>query len=41
VVTEKGQGKVLAQEILARKVLVEFEDGRRLLVAKDEILTRL
>ena len=33
VVTAKGQGRVLAQEILARKVLVEFEDGRRLPVA--------
>jgi cell fate regulator YaaT (PSP1 superfamily) len=41
VVTAKGQGRVLAQEILARKVLVEFEDGRRLPVAVDEILTRL
>src|SRR5206468_11768697 len=41
IVTAKGQGKVLAQEILARKVLVEFEDGRRLPVAMDEILTRL
>jgi cell fate regulator YaaT (PSP1 superfamily) len=41
VVTRKGQGRVLAQEILARRVLVEFEDGRRLPVAADEILTRL
>src|SRR5437870_9917059 len=41
VVTPKGQGRVLAQEILARKVLVEFEDGRRVIVAADEILTRL
>ncbi|MBY0526699.1 MAG: signal peptidase [Gemmataceae bacterium] len=41
IVTSKGQGKVLAQEILARKVLVEFEDGRRIVVAADEILTRL
>ena len=41
VVTRKGQGRVLAQEILARKVLVEFEDGRRLPVALDEVLTRL
>ncbi len=39
--TAKGQGRVLAQEILARKVLVEFEDGRRIVVAADEILTRL
>ena len=41
VVTSKGQGKVLAQEILARKLLIEFEDGRRLVVAMDDILTRL
>ncbi len=41
VVTSKGQGKVLGQEILARKVLVEFEDGRRLVVGVDDILTRL
>jgi cell fate regulator YaaT (PSP1 superfamily) len=41
IVTRKGQGRVLAQEILARRVLVEFEDGRRLPVALDEVLTRL
>jgi cell fate regulator YaaT (PSP1 superfamily) len=41
VVTAKGQGRVLAQEVLARKVLVEFEDGRRTLVDGHEILTRL
>jgi cell fate regulator YaaT (PSP1 superfamily) len=41
IVTRKGQGKVLAQEILARKVLVEFEDGRRIVVAAEEILTKL
>lgn len=41
VVTRKGQGKVLAHEILARKLLVEFEDGRRLPIAADEVLTRL
>lgn len=39
VVTAKGKGRVLAQEILARKVLVEFEDGRRVAVGGDEILT--
>jgi cell fate regulator YaaT (PSP1 superfamily) len=39
ILTRKGQGRVLAQEILARKVLVEFEDGRRIIVAADEILT--
>lgn len=41
ILTAKGQGRVLAQEILARKVLVEFEDGRRIIVSADEILTRL
>jgi cell fate regulator YaaT (PSP1 superfamily) len=41
VVTRKGQGRVLAQEILARRLLIEFEDGRRLPVAADEVLTRL
>jgi cell fate regulator YaaT (PSP1 superfamily) len=41
VLTQKGQGRVLAQEVLARRVLVEFEDGRRLPVAIAEILTRL
>src|SRR6266436_5213526 len=30
-----------AQEVLARKVLIEFEDNRRVLVGVDEILTRL
>jgi len=41
VVTRKGQGRVLAQEILARRLLIEFEDGRRLPVTLDDILTRL
>lgn len=41
IVTAKGQARVLAQEILARKVLVEFEDGRKIVIAADEILTRL
>jgi cell fate regulator YaaT (PSP1 superfamily) len=41
IVTPKGQGRVLAQEILARKILVEFEDGRRVVVLADEVLTRL
>jgi cell fate regulator YaaT (PSP1 superfamily) len=41
IVTSKGQGRVLAQEILAQKLLVEFEDGRRLVVAAQDILTRL
>jgi cell fate regulator YaaT (PSP1 superfamily) len=41
ILTRKGQGRVLGQEILARKLLVEFEDGRRLVVPADEILTEM
>jgi cell fate regulator YaaT (PSP1 superfamily) len=41
ILTRKGQGRVLAQEILARKVLVEFEDGRRIPVTADEVLSTL
>jgi len=41
IVTAKGRGRVLAQEILAKKVLVEFEDGRRLPVGTDEILSEI
>jgi cell fate regulator YaaT (PSP1 superfamily) len=41
VVTSKGQGKVLAQEVLAKRLLIEFEDGRRLPVTLAEVLTRL
>jgi cell fate regulator YaaT (PSP1 superfamily) len=41
ILTRKGQGRVLSQEILARKVLAEFEDGRRVIVSEEEILTRL
>ena len=38
VVTAKGQGRVLALEVLARKVVVEFEDRRRVVVRGDDIL---
>ncbi|MFO0802583.1 MAG: regulatory iron-sulfur-containing complex subunit RicT [Gemmataceae bacterium] len=41
VVTKSGPGRVLAQEVLARRVLVEFEDGRRLPVPANDVLTRL
>ena len=39
IVTSKGQGRVLGQEILARKLMVEFEDGRRIMINADEVLT--
>ena len=38
IVTNRGQGRVLALEILSQKVVVEFEDHRRVLVGVDEIL---
>jgi cell fate regulator YaaT (PSP1 superfamily) len=41
ILTLKGQGKVLSHEILARKILAEFEDGRRVIVEANEILSRL
>jgi len=41
VLTDKGRGKVLAQELLARRLLVEFEDGRRMPVAAADVLTTL
>lgn len=39
VLTKQGQGKVIGQEILAQKVLVVFEGGRRMLVDKADIVT--
>lgn len=39
VVTTQGQGKVIAQEILAQKVLVSFEDHRRMLVDLKDVVT--
>lgn len=39
VVTKQGQGKVLAQEILAQKVLVSFEDNRRVMIDAADVIT--
>jgi cell fate regulator YaaT (PSP1 superfamily) len=41
IVTVKGRGRVLAQEILAGQLLVEMEDRRRVLVPAAEVLTVL
>ncbi|HWC89897.1 MAG TPA: regulatory iron-sulfur-containing complex subunit RicT, partial [Pirellulales bacterium] len=41
VVTAKGRGRVLAQEILAGQLLVEMEDRRRVLVPSAEVLSVL
>lgn len=39
VLTAGGRAKVLAQEILARQLLVETEDRRRILIAAGDVLT--
>jgi cell fate regulator YaaT (PSP1 superfamily) len=39
VVTPKGQGRVVAQDILVQKLVVEFEDHRRIIVGRDDILS--
>ena len=39
VLTDKGQARVLGQEILARKLLVQYVDGRRVRIGMDEVKT--
>ncbi len=39
VITKAGQGRVIAQELLARKLVVVFEDGRRSMTDESEIVT--
>lgn len=39
VVTKDGQGKVIAQELLARKLLVSYPDGRRMMTDESDIVT--
>ncbi len=39
IVTRLGQGKVVGQEILARKLLVQYEDSRQLLADLADVLT--
>jgi cell fate regulator YaaT (PSP1 superfamily) len=41
IATKTGVGRVLVQEVLAQRLLVEFEDGRRLSIALADVLTRL
>ena len=38
VVTATGQGRVLAQEILAGKLVVEYDDHRRVVISSHEVL---
>ncbi len=39
VVTKQGQGKVLRQEILARKLLVQYDDQRRVMIDETDVVT--
>jgi cell fate regulator YaaT (PSP1 superfamily) len=39
IVTRQGQGKVIGQEILARKLLVQYEDNRQILADLADVLT--
>jgi cell fate regulator YaaT (PSP1 superfamily) len=39
VVTKVGQGRIVGQELLNRKVVVQYEDRRRILTEENEILT--
>ena len=39
VVTKIGQGRVIAQEILSRKLIVRYEDQRQMLTDADDVLT--
>lgn len=39
VITKIGQGRVISQELLARKLVVAFEDGRRVMTDEADIVT--
>jgi len=39
VVTKAGQGRVVSQEILARKVMIAYDESRRVMVDVSEVLT--
>ena len=39
IITANGRGRVLNQELLTRQLLVQMEDGRRVLVHADEVLS--
>ena len=41
VVTQLGRGRVIGQEILANQLLLQMEDGRRVMVATSEVLSVL
>lgn len=39
VVTKQGKGRVLSQEILAQKLLISYEDNRRVMIDAKDVLT--
>lgn len=39
ITTSAGRGRVTAQEILARRLVVEYEDHRRIILSADEVLS--
>ena len=39
IVTENGRGKVLGHEILARQLLIQTEDMRKIMIHSDEVLS--
>ncbi|MGO9813973.1 MAG: stage 0 sporulation family protein [Isosphaeraceae bacterium] len=39
VVTSKGRGRVVGQEILAQKLVLEFEDHRRIIIGAGDVLS--
>jgi cell fate regulator YaaT (PSP1 superfamily) len=39
VVTLRGRARVVGQEILAQKLVVEYEDSRRIIIGPDEVLS--
>jgi cell fate regulator YaaT (PSP1 superfamily) len=36
--TAKGRGRIMAQDILAQKLIVEYDDGRRIIIGRDDVL---
>lgn len=41
VITNSGRGRVLAQEILSRQLLVQMEDNRRIMIHADDVLSQI
>jgi hypothetical protein len=39
VVTRRGQGRVVGQELLAKRVLVQYEDNRQMLTDFADVVT--